>query len=439
MTDIFDRAQNALLHTEKSGADEAEVYCIKGRSLSIDVHRDEIDLAKESLFWGIGIRAIVNGAVGYSSTNDPLRIEEACVLAVKSARVRESDPMWSGLPTKKKPHFVKDIFDRKIAGISAEDCIDYTSEMIKGARSIPSVVPTAGQFLCSDSTSFLLNSHGVEVEESDTVIHASIDTTAQGKDISTASEFEISRKLDIDFYRIGEKASSLAFRSQNGVRTETCDTAVLLEPMAFADILENTFLSSLNADNVQKGRSSLIGKMNTKIASEALSLIDDGTLSGGIGTSSCDDEGTPSRRNEVLKEGELSSFLYDCYTAGKEKRESTGNAIRSSFTQTPSISVRNLIIEHPQFDIIAETGEGVIVNTLIGAHTANPISGDFSVEARNSFLIRHGEITVPIKSMMISGNIFDMLKDIDGAGKDVRNMGNIITPTIRISRMRVVG
>jgi PmbA protein len=97
------------------------------------------------------------------------------------------------------------------------------------------------------------------------------------------------------------------------------------------------------------------------------------------------------------------------------------------------------LIEHPSFDIIDETGDGVLVNTVIGAHTANPISGDFSVEARNSFLIENGEIVSPIKSLMISGNIFQVLARIDGAGKDVRKVGNIITPTIRVSEMKVVG
>jgi len=214
---------------------------------------------------------------------------------------------------------------------------------------------------------------------------------------------------------------------------------VLLEPMAFSDILENTFLPSLNADNVQKGRSALIGKMGSIIADEKLSLIDDGTLSGGLGTASTDDEGTPSRKNELVKNGTLTSFIYDCYTAGKEKRESTGNAVRGSFTSTPSISIRNLIVDYPRSDITGETRDGVIVNSVIGAHTANPISGDFSVEARNSFFIKDGELGSPIKSMMISGNIFELLKNIDGAGKDIRRVGNILTPTMRVSKMKVIG
>lgn len=439
MNDIFKLAHRALSFTTKAGADEAEIFCVKGRSISIDVHRDVIDLAKESRASGIGIRAIVNGAVGFSSSNDVERIEEACILAVKSAKVRGSDPMWSGLPQKKKPAHVTGIFDKKLTNIEIDSCIDFTSEMIKGAKSNHSVEPTSGHFSCGCATKLVLNSNGVEIEEKETSIQASIDTATKDAPISTASEFDMSRKLDIDFYKIGERASLLASRSQNGISTQTRDTVVLLEPLAFADILENTLVTSLNADNVQKGRSALIGKLDTVVAADELSIIDDGTLAAGLGTSSCDDEGTPSKKTEVVKNGVLSSFLYDCYTAGKEKRESTGNAVRSSYTSTPSVGIRNMIIEHPSFDVIGETKDGVIVNTVIGAHTANPISGDFSVEARNSFLVKDGEITSPIKSMMISGNIFELLRNIDGIGKDVRKVGNVITPTVRISKMRIIG
>jgi PmbA protein len=377
--------------------------------------------------------------VGFSSTNDVNRINEASILAVRSARVRGSDPQWSGLPGKSKPASVRDIFDRKIKDIQIEGCIDLAFEMIQGSKSISSVVPTSGHFVCGDSTKFILNSNGVEIQEEDTVVQASMDVITNDAPISTASEFDMSRKLDVDFYKIGAEASSLAKRSQNGISTQTRDCHVLLEPMAIADILENTLITSVDADNIQKGRSSLIGKIGTSLAAEELSIIDDGTFAGGLGTSSCDEEGTPSKITPIIKNGILSSYIYDCYTAGKEKRESTGNAVRGSYTSTPSIGIRNLIIEHPSFDVIEQTNDGVIVNSVIGAHTANPISGDFSVEARNSFEIKDGQITSPIKSMMISGNIFELLKNIDGMGKDVRKVGPVITPTVRVAKMRVIG
>ncbi|MCX9084722.1 MAG: TldD/PmbA family protein [Candidatus Methanoperedens sp.] len=436
---MFDNAYKALDIAEKEGADEVEIYCVKGRSISIDIHKDVIDLAKESLFSGIGIRAIVNGAVGFSSTNDINRIKESSILAVRSARVRGSDPQWSGLPVKSKPGKVRGIFDSKIKDIQIEACIDLAFDMIRGSKSISSIVPTSGHFVCADSTKFILNSNGIEIKEEDTVVQASMEVITKDAPLSTASEFDMSRELDVDFFKIGEGASSLAERSRNGISTQTRDCAVLLEPMAIADILENTLITSVDADNVQKGRSSLIGKIGTSIASTDLSIIDNGTIPGGIGTSMYDEEGTPSMITPIIKDGILSSFIYDSYTAGKEKRESTGNAVRGSYTTTPSVGIRNLIIEHPSFDIIGQTKDGVLVNSVIGAHTANPISGDFSVEARNSFEIKDGQVTSPIRSMMISGNIFDLLKNIDGMGKDIRKIGPVITPTVRVAKMRVIG
>ena len=79
------------------------------------------------------------------------------------------------------------------------------------------------------------------------------------------------------------------------------------------------------------------------------------------------------------------------------------------------------------------------VNTVIGAHTANFISGDFSVEARNAFTVKNGQIDKPVKSLMISGNVFEMLKNITGAGTDVRKVGGTVTPSVRVSGMSVIG
>ncbi len=200
MNDIFDYAQKALEFAQKEGADEVEIYCMNGRSVSVDIHRDLIDLAKESLISGIGIRAIVKGAVGFSSTNDVSRIKKAATLAVKSAKVRGSDPEWSGLPQKRHLPEVQGIFEKKIADIEVESCIDFAMEMVNGAKSIQDIEPTSGNFACGNSTKFILNSNGVEVQEEDTIIQASIEVITRTAPLSTASEFDMSRKLDVDFY-----------------------------------------------------------------------------------------------------------------------------------------------------------------------------------------------------------------------------------------------
>jgi PmbA protein len=213
----------------------------------------------------------------------------------------------------------------------------------------------------------------------------------------------------------------------------------LFRPNAIADILENALLPSLSAENVQKGRSALTGKLGNKIGVDRLNVIDDGLLEGGIGSSRSDDEGSPSKTNQIIENGVLATYLYDTYTAGKDGVESTGNAMRNNYSQTTSIDVRNLRLEFPPSDVVGETVQGVLVGAVIGAHTANPISGDFSVEARNSFLIKNGQIMHPIKSMMVAGNVLELLQHISGAGQDVRVLGNIIAPTIKVSGLKVVG
>jgi PmbA protein len=213
----------------------------------------------------------------------------------------------------------------------------------------------------------------------------------------------------------------------------------VFHPFALADLIENTFIPSIDADNVQKERSSLINKIGDNIASESLSIYDDGTLESGLGSSISDDEGVPSQKTCVIGNGVLKSYLHDSYTAGKAGVESTGNAVRDSYASLPGIGVTNLVLDYPSSDLIPEIDNGIFINTVIGAHTANRISGDFSVEARNTFVIENGEIGAPGNSLMVSGNIFELLSGIQGAGKDVKKVGGIVLPSIWACELNVVG
>ncbi len=437
---IYDMARKAQKAAERSGADEVEVFGLMASSVNVDIQLDRIDLARESFSQGIGVKAVVNGAVGFSSTNDPARIEDAAKSATSSARVRHSDPDWTGLPQACDYRVVKGIHDPMIANIDVETCIDLSMKMIDGAVSLDDARPTSGKFTCLGSDYVILNSNGVEVRETSTMIDGFIECrTGDGNEMSTAYEFDMSRNLDIDFYRIGSEAARQALEGVGGVGVDTCKTDVLFKPSAIADILESTFINSLDSENIQKGRSALAGKLGEKIGADGLDIVDDGLLEGGIGSARSDHEGTPSRINHILENGVLGTYLYDKYTAGKDGVESTGSAVRGNYAQTTSIDVRNLKIEYPASDIVSETQKGVLVGSVIGAHTANPISGDFSVEARNSFLVEDGDIGSPIKSMMVTGNVFELLHNISGAGRDTRVLGTIITPTVKVSGLKIVG
>ncbi|MFP4654429.1 MAG: TldD/PmbA family protein [Methanohalobium sp.] len=436
---MYDMARKAIKLAEKQGAEEAEVYVLDNHSTSADIRKNVVDSSNENYTKGIGIRAIINGAVGFASTNMYDRLEDTVKIAISSARVREKDPVWKSLPSNSQYPTISGTFDKKLVQMELEDCIDLTTHMIEGVTSVPDVMATSGSFSRFHDNRLIMNTNGIETEEEGTGVTGFIDVITTSEDKATAYDFKISRNLDINFYEIGINAASLAQQSQKGISIEPQKTDIILHPFAFADVLENTFASAINADNVQKGRSSLKGHMGDDIATPELSIIDDGTFDGGIETALTDDEGMPSQQTTVIDRGVFKSYLYDSYRAGKDNVESTGNATRQSYTNTPGIGLRNFIINYPQSDIISDTDDGVYINTVIGAHTANSISGDFSVEARNAFTIKNGEIDKPIKSLMISCNVFDMLKNITGAGDDLRSVGGFITPSIKITDMNVIG
>jgi len=436
---MYELARKALKIAEKAGAEEAEIYYSANHSTGVNFKKDSLDNARDRFSEGIGIRAVVNGAVGFASTNSARELENAIKIAVAEARIRESDSDWTGLPSNTTYPAVSGIFDKEVESLGLEECITYAMALVEGTKELPGTLPTSGGFTRAKNRQLILNTNGVEIEEESTAVSGFVDVITSNGDTSTAYDFAVSRALDIDFFALGKNASELALKSRDGIKIEPQKTDVIFHPFAFSDILEEALAPSIDADNVQKGRSGLINKLGEELAVPELSIYDDGLIDAGIETSASDDEGVPSQRTTVIEKGILKTYLYDSYTAGKAGVKSTGNGSRSSYMSPPAVGLQNFIVDYPQTDIIADTQSGVFVNTVIGAHTANSISGDFSVEARNAFTIKDGALDKPIKSLMISGNSFEIIKNISGAGLDVRKVGGIITPSIRISNMSVIG
>ena len=434
---LLEYAHQLIALALREGAAEAEVYGMVGRSVDADLRKGSVEMASESFHRGLGVRAVVKGAVGFSSTSDMSLLEYVAQSAVKSAKVRGSDESWISLPTPEKVVPVQGIYDTRLEQIGPEECLEAAMSMLEGCRTVNGAEPVSGGVVCVCGTGFVINSQGLELMETATIMQASMETIAKAGDVATGSEFFNSRSFQPSMEAVGKAAAVMARTSLAGTKAESGTYDVLLKPLAVAELLENTILSAFEADNVQKGRSSLKGRLGETISSQGLNVHDDGLLAGGLDSSAFDGEGSPSRRTVLIEKGILKGFLYDSYTAGKDGVKSTGNAVRQGYSDVPRVGMRNLIVSSPvAYDLLEET-KGYLINGLIGAHTANPISGDFSVEARNAFRVSPGEMPVPIRSLMLAGNIYDLLKNIE-IGTDVRAVGGIVTPTIKV-KMNVVG
>lgn len=434
---LLPQARKLLSLATDAGAEEAEVYGMAGQSLDIDLRKAQVELASQSLHRGLGLRAVVAGAVGFSSTSDMSLLSTVARSAVLSARARGPDPSWRGFPRPERVTRPEGIFDSCLADIGPEECLDLAESLVAGCARVAGAESVSGGLACACGSNLILNSLGLELEETGTLMHASLEAIARGPDVATGNDFLVSRSFQPSLEEVGRSAAEMARSSLGGTKAESGSFDVLLRPMAVAELLEYTLIPALLADNVQKSRSALAGRRGDSVASESLFIVDDGLLPGGIDTSAFDGEGVASQQTVLIEGGSLKGYLYDSYAAGKEGVRSTGNAVRSGYTGVPRVGARNFIISSPCSQNLLEESRGYMVSGLIGAHTANAISGDFSVEARNAFAIAPGEDARPIRSLMLAGNIFDLLKEIE-VGRDVRSVGSIVTPTVKL-RMKVVG
>ena len=180
--------------------------------------------------------------------------------------------------------------------------------------------------------------------------------------------------------------------------------------------------------------------MGQQIASPAVTVIDDGRIPRGLGSKPFDGEGMATRRNVLVQDGVLESWLLDSYSARKLNMESTGNASRGA-SSGPSVSPTNLWIEPGKGgslqDLVEDTGRGLLVTDLMGMGF-NPTTGDYSQGARG-FWIEHGELAFPVEEITIASNLGNMMTDIDSIGEELIWRGRVAAPPLRVGRMTIAG
>ena len=415
--------EKALKILEKT-ANEAEIFYSRDKDTEINIKNGKIDSYIENISEGYGIRVIVDKKLGfcYSTKLERDIIEKA----IKIAKISKKDESLS-LPSNQEYHS-KSLFDKRIVNIREDEINKFTEDLIQPCTE-QKVILSFGVLSFGTTYVEIWNTNGIQCKDQGTEISCYVSTVAkEDMDISTGFEYGASTKLDLDFYNIGYCAAKLAKNSLKARKIDVLTTNLILKPIAIAELLEYTLIPSLSADNIQKNRSLLSNKIGNRLFSE-IDIIDDGTLEGALYTSKFDGEGVARQRTKLVEKGVLCGYLYDTYTANKENKKSTGNASRS-YSSLPTISPSNFIVSGK--GKLSE--EGLVVHGLIGAHTSNFVTGDFSVETRNAFL--NGK---PVKKAIISGNIYELLKKVVGFGKDYKQVSNVIAPSIEFEEIRVAG
>jgi len=291
------------------------------------------------------------------------------------------------------------------------------------------------------SHSALLNSHGIEEEFSGT--HSSLGAAFLAEKDGERQEgsFGLSRRFgkDISWDRVFDEAAARTIALLGGKPMTTGKIPVVFDPTVACEFL-SLISSMICADSVQKGKSPFKGRVGETVASSLISIIDDGTLEGGLATSPADDEGVPTQRTPVISKGKLNTFLYDTYSALKEGTLSTGNASRGGFKSSPSSGISNFFLEAGQTsrEEILKTTTGLYLYDVMGLHMADPVSGEFSVGVMGARL-ENGEFKEGVRGVTLAGNLLDLLKNIDALGSDLTFFGSMGSPTFRVSGLTISG
>ena len=445
---MLNLAEKTVKIALRRGATEVEVYVYEGQATNVGIERGQITKTKKIIDRGLGIRATVNKAVGFTYTNifeDHETIEGAILRAIGAARASKPDQDWKGFPEKKSYATAEKIYDRKIQKLHPEYLVDTASSMLDAAVSVNNrVFPIEGSASAAYFSNAIANSNGVAGFDRGTIMECSLAAVAkEGNTVTPVCfEFNAGRTYNVDPARIGKEAARLAVSALKTKRIKTATTTLILTQFALQELLYFTLMNAVKADNVQRNKSPFQGRVSEKVASEKVTIQDDGLLPGGLRTWAFDAEGTPHQKTTLLEKGILRNFLYDNYTAKKEGKKSTGNASRVGYLSTPSIEATNFHImpgNKTPDQLMSEVDDGLIIYYLQGAHSSNPLSGEFSVVATPAWKISKGKIIHSTRGVMLAGNIFEALKNISAVANNERRLGQLVAPWIQVENVRVIG
>ncbi len=419
------------------GADLAEVYLRSSRKLSVEVREQKVDAVKSSVDFGCSLRVIKDGRLGFSYSTDKDDAGTTVLAnALESAQWVERDD-YLDLPSHQDDPAVR-IYDSSLVSPDREIALTKALAIEKAALDfdarITKVRKASASF--SDTDLLIMNSKGLEKSCSATACSGQITLVAEeGGESQMGWESDGSRFLrDVSFEETGRNAARRALQLLGAKKMDRTRAHVILDNSVAVEFLE-VFGSLLSSEAVQKGKSLLANRMNEEIISPLVSIADDGLMDGKLGSRPFDDEGVPVSGRHLILNGVLRGYMYNTYTSKKDRVKSTGNAVRGGFKTLPSVGPLNLSLGvrdssvHPELSVLVE--KGLYVTDVMGMHTVNPVSGDFSIGV-SGLWIEKGKVNHAVKGAMISGNLLEFFKKVEAAGDDVRFYGNMSSPSLLI-------
>jgi PmbA protein len=440
-SDIVDKAR-AL------GADEADAYLRSGVESNVTVRKQELEKLIEAGSHSVSIRIIKQKRTAVCNTTDftPKALDDLVRTAVELASITEPDE-FAGLPAKED--LASDmggalrLYDERIESLTIEEMKDIVLRAEQAAFDFDSRITNSegAEFGAERGQVVLANSLGFCGSFPYTAASFVVSILADDGDGKKQSGYWFS--ADRMFHRleapedVGKRAASRVVRKLGGRKIPTTQVPVVWEPTMSAALM-GIVAGAASGESLFKRSTFLTDFEQQQIASPLVSIVDDGTLAGQLGSRPFDGEGVAMRRNSIVSDGIFNGFLFDSYYARRTGHRTTGSATRAG--DSIGIGTGNLIFEAGESspdEIIASVDDGLYLTELMG-FGVNQTTGDFSRGAAGIW-IEHGKLAYPVVEINVSGNLKDMLRDIDALGSDLEWRGGSASPTIRMSKLTVSG
>lgn len=427
------RLQDGIAHAVKLGAEGAEAYLSVSRDNKAKVQNGALEDLTQSKRGGLGVRVFRDGRTGIATSTDLSRADfkelfatafELAALGDEDKWLRQAEPSGADdLPSR---------YNAALESLTPQDRIERALRLEAEARKASPKVSAIRESSWSDGlgASLLLTQKGVRAADFGNYCAASIElAVAEGEDRQAAWHWDMARHADLDLAAIGAEAARKGELKLNPKSLPAGKYRVVLHPEVAVDLL-GIVTGMLSAESVSRGRSLFAGKLGQTIASPLLTLVDDGHLvlpdgSAALGSEPWDGEGLPTRRNVLIEDGVLKTYLHTLRSAAEMGQAPTASAGRG-LGSNPGVTTFNLVPKvgtDSLASLLKQAEGGVLITELMGLHTVDPVSGDLSVGA-SGIRIRGGALAEPVDKITFAGNLRDFLTRISALGDDLRWYGS---------------
>jgi TldD protein len=426
LKDLLTKINNAATAL---GAQYAEARAQRLTKTSLTLKEERVEAAKQGIESGVAIRVLVNGAWGFASvgSTDSAILENAAVDACRMAKLASASlktPIKLA-PAKTVEDHIASKPKKNPSEITVEDKIKTALAINKTSLAHDARIKSCGvDYMDLMGSSFFVNSEGTSIEQDKLYVWSRITASAEANGVFTFSREEIGSTAGYELFdqqppeELGRKVAERAVMQLSAKSPKGGKSPVVLGPNVVGVFVHEAFGHLAEADLALSG-GLLASNMGKKIGSDYVTFYDDGTLPGAFGTFKYDDEGVPTQKTLLIRDGVVSGLMHNRDTAQKFNTEPTGNARAEDFRVEPIIRMRCTYMA-PRDQTIEELLEGVKSGYYFKSFRGGQASldGTFQVGIQEGYEIINGEIGAPVRNASISGNTLETLHKVDGVGKD---------------------